>query len=223
MPYLGLADMHKLHLKSTSEQVYDYLLQAIFERELQSGEKLVIENIARQLGTSTTPVRDAFKKLELQGLLEVRPRSGSYVKMPTAKEIEDVFQLRLILEQAAIEQCGAPLDPHVSVQIEGALNQAGHSGEVADFIGSDEMLHEAILKCLDNAEVFGVTRLIWIKMRLFRIVCGQDMDFDLNALDEHRKILLALKSADKSALKNLVTMHILKVQKKTIMSFMRLK
>ena len=215
--------MQKLHLKSTGEHVYDYLLQAIFERELQSGEKLVIESIAAQLGTSTTPVRDAFKKLELQGLLEVRPRSGSYVKMPTAKEIEDVFQLRLILEQAAIEQCGSPLDVQAAAQIEAALDRAEHSGKVSDFIGGDEMLHEAILKRLDNAEVFGVTRLIWIKMRLFRIVCGQDMDFDLSALDEHRKILLALKKADKAILKDLDTMHILNVQKKTIMSFMRLE
>ena len=215
--------MKKLQIKSTSEHVYEYLLKAIFERELKSGEKLAIDAIARQMGISTTPVRDAFKKLELQGLVEVRPRSGSYVKMPTAKEIEDVFQLRLILEQAAIDHCGAPPAEAEMARLERALNQAEQSGKVDDFINSDEMLHEAILDRLDNAEVFGVTRLIWIKMRLFRIVCGQDMAFDLNVIGEHRGIIAALRAADKRLLKRLDTEHINSVKNKTIWSFNRLQ
>ncbi len=214
--------MRKLKIKSTSEHVYDYLLQAIFDRELKSGQKLVIESLARQMGISTTPVRDAFKKLEMQGLLEVRPRSGSYVKMPTAKEIEDVFQLRLILEQAAIDRCVHPLPKKTMAQIKSALDLAQNSGEVPHYINSDEMVHEAIMNYLNNAEVFGVTRLIWMKMRLFRIVCGQDKEFDDSALMEHREIVAAMQTADRARLKEIDTRHILGVQRKTIMSFNRL-
>lgn len=214
--------MNKLKLRSAGDQVFDYLLRAIFNGELKSGQKLVIETIARELGTSATPVRDAFKKMELQGLLDVRPRSGSYVKMPTAKEIEDVFQLRLILEQAALngraDFPAADLAP-----ISRALDRAELSDDTADYIAADELLHETIMNRLDNNEIFNLTRVIWIKMMLFRIVCGRDKTFDRAALAEHRSMVKAMADGDGPALAELDRVHILAVQEQTVASFNKLR
>ena len=214
--------MNKLKLKSAGDQVFDYLLRAIFSGELKSGQKLVIETIARQLGASATPVRDAFKKLELQGLLDVRPRSGSYVKMPTAKEIEDVFQLRLILEQAALD-CPGEYPAAELAEINRALDRAEQSDDTADYIAADELLHETIISRLDNNEIFNLTRTIWVKMMLFRIVCGRDKGFDRTALTEHRRMVEAMAGGDRAALAELDATHILAVQEQTIASFNKLR
>jgi DNA-binding GntR family transcriptional regulator len=211
-----------LNVKSTNEYAYEYLLNAILEKKLKSGEKLVIETLARELGISATPVRDAFRRLELEGLLEVRPRSGSYVKMPTKKEIEDVFQLRLILEQAAIKNGLENISNETVLSIETALDLAESSEKEEDYINSDELLHECITNSLGNIEICNVIKGLWMKLRLFRILCVQDKSFDLNILQEHRMILDAIKRGDKTQVMEIDCRHILSVRDKTITSFTNL-
>ena len=208
-----------LHIKSTNEYVYEHLLSAILNKKLKSGERLVIESLAKELGISTTPVRDAFRRLELEGLLEVRPRSGSFVKMPTRKEIEDVFQLRLILEQAAIENGLRNISDEAIADVKAALDLAERTDKEEDYINSDELIHECIINALGNKEICNVIKGLWMKLRLFRILCVQDKGFDLEALQEHRTILDAIKKGNKAHVMEIDYRHILSVRNKTLLAF----
>ena len=84
--------------------VFDTLRQAILDGTLQPGERLMELHLAQQLGVSRTPVREALRKLELEGLVLNIPRRGAVVAQITQKDLEDVLEVRAALEELAVRQ-----------------------------------------------------------------------------------------------------------------------
>ena len=84
-------------------EVVDMLRDAIVRGQLLPGEHLKENEIAEQMSVSRSPVREAFRQLEQEGLIEAFPNQGCYVKTFNAKEIEDIFTLRAVLENLAFE------------------------------------------------------------------------------------------------------------------------
>jgi DNA-binding GntR family transcriptional regulator len=92
-----------LHEHTTkTELVYKSLVDAIVANELVPGTRLIIQDIARQLSVSDIPVREALRKLEATGLIEVRPHQGAIVTRPSPEWIEEIFVMRAALEGTAI-------------------------------------------------------------------------------------------------------------------------
>lgn len=92
-------------LRSTSDKVCDTLRRAIITQAIPAGERLVEAKIAKDLGVSITPVRQAFAQLSNQGLLTVYPFKGTNVTVITRKYVNDVLYVRKLLEPAALELC----------------------------------------------------------------------------------------------------------------------
>lgn len=84
------------------ERVYVYLRDKILNNELKPGSKIIYEDIIKELGVSRTPLRDAINRLKQDGLIDVKPRSGSYVNLPNVKDIEDLYDVRKALELKAL-------------------------------------------------------------------------------------------------------------------------
>ena len=85
------------------EVVFRTLRQSILKGELKPGERLMEVNLAKKLGVSRTPVREAIRKLELEGLVIMLPRRGAEVAGITEKSLRDVLEVRKVLEELAIE------------------------------------------------------------------------------------------------------------------------
>ena len=83
--------------------VFYTLRQAILKGELKPGERLMEMQLANQLGVSRTPIREAIRKLELEGLVLMIPRRGAVVAKITEKDLRDVLEVRTSLEKLAIE------------------------------------------------------------------------------------------------------------------------
>jgi DNA-binding GntR family transcriptional regulator len=88
-------------LISAQQATHEKLRSMIFSGEVQAGQPLRQEEIARQLGVSRLPVREALNRLAIEGLVELKPRRGFFVVSHNAEEIEDIFDMRAILEQRA--------------------------------------------------------------------------------------------------------------------------
>ena len=82
--------------------VYNTLRQAILTGELQPGERLMEIALANRLGVSRTPVREAIRKLELDGLVVMMPRRGAHVAQITEKDLNEVLEVRIGLEEMAV-------------------------------------------------------------------------------------------------------------------------
>ena len=83
--------------------VFNTLRQAILRGELQPGERLLEIHLANKLGVSRTPIREAMRKLELEGLVLMIPRKGAVVAEITEKSLRDVLEVRKALEELAVK------------------------------------------------------------------------------------------------------------------------
>ena len=89
------------HLVSAQQATHAKLRAMIFSGELQAGQPMRQEEIARQLGVSRLPVREALNRLATEGLVELKPRRGYFVTSLNSDEIEDIFDMRAMLESRA--------------------------------------------------------------------------------------------------------------------------
>jgi GntR family transcriptional regulator, rspAB operon transcriptional repressor len=94
----------KLQRQRAADEVYQALRQAIVNYHIKPGERLDVEDLSAKFGVSLTPVRGALQQLATEGLVEIRPRSGTFVASLTAQDVEETFQLRCALECLAAEQ-----------------------------------------------------------------------------------------------------------------------
>ena len=91
-------DLTRIPRKRATDEVYEAMRQAIITRVFKPGERLQVEEISQKLGVSLTPVRHALQQLSTEGLIEIHPRSGTYVSTVSAEDIEETFEFRCALE-----------------------------------------------------------------------------------------------------------------------------
>ena len=133
--------------------VFNTLRQAILRGELQPGERLLEIHLADKLGVSRTPIREAIRKLELEGLVLMIPRKGAVVAEITEKSLRDVLEVRRALEELAMKlACEKILDEEIeelkvaAKEFEDALK----TGDVTVYAEADVKFHDIIYRTTDN-------------------------------------------------------------------------
>jgi len=104
--------LRRIQRERAVDAVYDALQRAIVSYSVRPGERLNIEELAEKLGVSLTPVRNAIQQLATEGLVEIRPRSGTFVATLTVQDIEETFKIRCALECLAAEDALEHLGPN---------------------------------------------------------------------------------------------------------------
>ncbi|MCI0397444.1 MAG: GntR family transcriptional regulator [Chloroflexi bacterium] len=102
---------NKLPQTSLREQIVDTIRNAIIQGKLKPGEKIPEQELAEQLGVSRTPIREAIRILEQQGLVQTRPKNGTYIASPDWEEVRDSLHVRIALEELAVRQAAERLTP----------------------------------------------------------------------------------------------------------------
>jgi DNA-binding GntR family transcriptional regulator len=130
-------------------RVYDTVRRAIVQLQLEPGNPLSEADIARQLGVSRQPVREAFIKLSEAGLVEIRPQRGTFVRLISLREVENARFIREAIEvaiarKAAVEATGSDVDA-LDALVEHQRGAAGLSDNVA-FLHLDEQFHQQIAR-----------------------------------------------------------------------------
>jgi DNA-binding GntR family transcriptional regulator len=93
--------------KSLVDRVYEHLLEQIITGAIRYGDTVSIKGVAQQLSVSSMPVREALKRLEFEGVVDIKPRSSCTVRVPSRRTILEVYALREALEVYALSCCGA--------------------------------------------------------------------------------------------------------------------
>src|SRR5689334_25200836 len=100
-----------LELRSLQQQIHDQLLGRILRGELEPGERISPPDVAASLGVSITPVRDAVNQMAAEGLVRVAPRRGTTVSSVSIQDIEDLYEVRLMIEPQAAEMSASRATP----------------------------------------------------------------------------------------------------------------
>ena len=103
-------ELVKLQRQRAVDAVYEALREGILSHLFKPGERLHVDELSEKLGVSLTPVRNAIQQLASEGLVEIHPRSGTFVAKLSVQDIEETFEIRCALECLAAEKATASLD-----------------------------------------------------------------------------------------------------------------
>ena len=176
--------------------VFQTLRQAILKGELEPGERLMEIHLAQKLGVSRTPVREAIRKLELEGLVIMIPRKGAIVAEITVSELEDVLEVRLALEELAVKRA---CRKHTSEQIEKLQKAAAefrrvlHGSDISAYAQADEEFHEIIYKMTENHRLVQILSNLREQMYRYRLEYLKDKSSHALLVYEHDEIVNALE------------------------------
>ncbi len=197
--------------ESVADRVYEALREDIFEFRLVPGDKFSETDIANRLGASRTPVREALYRLQREGYVEVLFRSGWLVRPFDFEQIEELYDLRITLERAAMHKiCRLPKPPAILQQLN-AIWHPDHPSERA--IGStvralDESFHCGLVAAAGNGEMTSIHREITERLRMIRRLDFTRPDRIDATYREHAEILNALANNNPGEAAERLTVHI---------------
>lgn len=177
--------------------VFNTLRQAILKGELAPGERLMEIQLAEKLGVSRTPIREAIRKLELEGLVLMIPRKGAEVAKISEKSLKNVLEVRRSLEELAIELACERMSEAEMAELETAqkgFRSAIAKGNVMAIAEADEHFHDVIYLGTDNDKLVQMLNNLREQMYRYRLEYIKDKDKRQVLLLEHEHILESLRS-----------------------------
>ena len=185
---------------STEEEIYKKLKNAIYKRYIKSGNKLVEESIAKQLGVSRTPVRAAIHRLGNDGLLTTVPNRGAVVISPTLAEIEQTYEVRMELEKMAARKAAENHTPqqlkklHKIIKKEIAIFKAD---TVEDYNANNEAFHLLIAEASGNRVLYQYVAQLLEKIKFYLILFDPFFKLETHfSTSEHHPVVNALEAKD---------------------------
>lgn len=185
--------------------VYEILWKQIVEGDRQPGERMVVSELARELDVSRTPVQSALYQLQQAGMVHASAGRGFHVMIFSATDIRDLYNLRTILEVAAVRAAVAQipaLELHAALETITALRQVPLHEAAAYFLRSDVVFHhEMIAGHCGNRRLMEAIAHQRARMGLFMVSGTRLPDGIASALDEHEIIAHALleRAAERAA------------------------
>lgn len=197
------------------DQVYDTLCERILDLEYEPSQRLVIDQLARELGVSGTPVRDALNRLAAERLIDFTPFRGfAVLPDPMPEEIERSFEARLAIEPfAARLGCervdDAGVDELRAIQSRISSHSYGRrSGSFSTFVRLNREFHDALVGTSGNPFLIGALRSLYHEALVARTMHGRGVPDLEQVNDEHRAIIEALARRDPGAVEAAVASHI---------------
>jgi DNA-binding GntR family transcriptional regulator len=207
-------EMAKLQRDRLVDAVYQSLRQAILDSSIPPSERLNVEELAQKLGVSLTPVRHAVQQLATEGLLEIKPRSGTFVTQLSAQNVEETLEIRRALECLAAETVVDKITHQDLRRLRELLkslrkpvrsdrDRAGHDQDNSEF-------HCILIRASGNQRLAEIYETLNTHLKIARIHAPRE-DW-LSRLDEeqaeHEEIVDALERRDADAAKQALTKHI---------------
>ena len=185
--------------KSLKEKAYDILKELILTGRLEQGKLHNEKRLAEVLGVSRTPVREALLELSREGMVSFVPSKGVKVLKITPKQVQEVFELRRIIEGYIIKSISKQLTPADLKKIEKILSKQDRSAskdEELSFIEMDKEFHLFMASKMGNQQIEAILQNLRDQIHLMGIRAIKDQSRSQQVLKEHQKIFSALKKKD---------------------------
>ncbi|MCM2340524.1 GntR family transcriptional regulator [Rhodoferax sp.] len=197
---------------SLTARVTEQIREAIQNGEFKLGEGLSELKLAAALGVSRTPVREAFNALQLQGLIDIRPQSGSFVFMPTEENVGALCEFRRVMEVTALRLCFEYRREDALQQMRvasDAMELARQTGDRLAISHADTDFHQAIMNHCNNPYLIEAYKLVSGRVATLRTHNLVGLDTLLNkSISEHRLIIAALSAGKLDRAETILDEHI---------------
>lgn len=186
--------------------------RAVHEGSLSPGEKLNPDEIAKQLRVSRTPVREAFRQLELEGYLRVAPCVGTVVVGLEPQEIIDIYTIRINLEGLATRLAVPRIDAEHAAALERFLQKIDglilEKGDYPQIEALNRAFHFGIYERSDNSRLLGIIRSLWDSVIRHRAQISYMPGTEVVSVREHKAILEAIRATDSLRVEHLMQRHL---------------
>ena len=197
--------------KPLRELVLEAIREAIINGTLKPRERLMEIQLAEELGVSRTPIREAFRKLEMEGFVVMVPRKGAYVADLSFKDIADVFEIRSALEGLAASLAAQRITDEELDELERCLVEKADAittNNIEKLVLVDTKFHETIYKASRNERLTNIINNLREQIQRFRATTLAYPGRMQESLDEHRAIVEALQARDAKQAQQLAGEHI---------------
>jgi DNA-binding GntR family transcriptional regulator len=182
------------------------LREAILRGHLKPGEKIDQDLIADELEVSRTPIREALRVLESEGFVDIQPHRGAYVSTVTQKDIQEIYEVRALIEAEMVRQVTPSIPDAVLDHLEASLEEVQ---EGADYVESDIALHTTIADFMENELLKGI--LDGLNKRIIRVRRFAQLQPGYHLVESHREhcaIVQAMRERDAETAAGLMARHL---------------
>ncbi|NLK98306.1 GntR family transcriptional regulator [Defluviitalea saccharophila] len=203
--------------------VFNALRKAILSGDLKPGERLMEKQLAEKMGVSRTPVREAIRKLELEGFVVMVPRKGAQVAEITEKDIQDVLEVRGALEELAVKLACKNMDDkdlRSLKQVMKEFSEASKRDDLDGMIEKDTEFHDIIFRATKNEKLIQIVNNLREQIHRYRVAYLKSFDDFKVINEEHEQIVFAIENRDATLGETVAARHI-KNQEKAVIQFIR--
>lgn len=197
--------------KPLREMVYEELKMQILKGSIIPGTRMMEVELAEEMGVSRTPIREAIRKLEKEGLVTIEPRRGAYASMISTEDMVEILEVRQDLEGlAAYFAADRMTDAQMEQlrQVSASYDEAVKCGNMEDMIRHDTRFHHIIVEsCRNKILVQMIEQLQELVLR-FRYIYYDDFRRAENMYDEHEAIIGAIESGNPAEARYAADIHI---------------
>ena len=203
------------HEKASWTKAYEWIRDAIESGELEMGTPLPENLLAREIGVSRTPIREALRSLEQDGYVKIIPQKGAFVSEISLEDLKEIYDIRKLLEPfAALSAVNRIPEEEIDEMEKGwkALKKAALAGEI-DLTRVSEMdllLHLTITKYATNKRIGAIITTYHAQIKRFQKLSAQSLSNIHETIGQHLEILEKLRERDARGLSSLLYEHIAK-------------
>lgn len=199
---------------SLKDKVYRHLKSLILEGKLKQKRRLREAELSEAMNISRAPIREALNMLEKEGLVTIIPRKGAVVSIISKEEVENIWEIRSLLEPHAARDAAQDFQEDELNEIENDLNKSlKEPYDFSGYMSSDLKLHELLYKNIDNKILKEIIIMVRQKsIRILNFAEGKSAlsdDIAIQDIKEHLQIVEALKSRDSERVSAAVFTHIM--------------
>ena len=216
---MGQDSLHSVELSMTLEQqdmplrdaVFLSLRKAILTGKIKQGERLTEVKLGKALGTSRTPIREAIRMLELEGLVTIVPGSGAKVAGMTLEDLQEVMEIRSALEQLSARLASERITEAEKGQLRDACNafiRCTHNGDSLEIAEADTRFHDMIVKAAKNEKLGKILNGLADNIYRYRYVCLIDDERYDHLISEHRELYRMIVSGDREGAAKAAANHV---------------
>jgi len=195
--------------KSLAAVVAQQIREAIKSGVLKPGDRLVERDLASKFGVSKTPVREALRELERQGLTEIRPRRGTFVRTLASEDIDDITVLRAALEGLALKLSLQQVDPQWIEEAEGLVEEMRSASTADELNDRHRAFHSLISSKSGNSRLNTILEGLRDQVATFISLTHLLYEDPDEMADQHELFITLLRSGDISGAQTVVDEHIL--------------
>jgi DNA-binding GntR family transcriptional regulator len=190
------------------QSVYDALIDLIVGGELRPGQHLVETDLARQLGVSRQPIREALHRMEAEGWVDLRPSQGAFVHVPTSSEVDELLDVRALLEA---ETAGLAARTATAAQVSrlreicAAGQRAAGQDDLSAAITANDSFHAEIALVAGNAVLAELAGIVGRRVQWYYRMVAAERGY--GSWSEHAELIDAIEAADAERAQLLARRH----------------